>query len=820
MLPEGEKGLTSAEARALFDKHGPNKLPEKPPPSSILILISQFKSPLVYILLAAGIVTALLGEIPDTIIITAAVLINTILGFVQEKKASRALSALKQLVHPEAEAVRDGEPKKIPIEEVVPGDLLVLSQGYKVPADGKVVASSRLAVNEAILTGESATINKNEKDVVFMGTAVAAGRAYMKAEVTGAETQIGKIAQSVQEIDEDTPLRRQLVAFSKLLSILVLVLIFFVFLIGLVKRQALLEIFTTSVALAVSAIPEGLLVGLTVVLAIGMQRILSKKGLVRNLVSAETLGGVTTITTDKTGTLTEGKMRVIDVLGDKVLLAKQSILANDRDDPVVIAAWEWANKNLSSKDLKSERIDGYIEKHGRLDEIPFSGKERFASYLIKLTSKTNVIYVNGAPEFVLEWTNLSNEEKKNILEQIDEMTKKGHRLMAMARKKVAGSTTRLTKKDIQKDLEWVGIIVLSDPVRNGVKAALEKTQKAGIKLLVITGDYAQTAISVMHELGLSVSPEEVVLGEELEKTTEAELSEKLYRGNIRLFARTRPEQKLKIVDALKKNGEVVAMIGDGVNDAPALSKADIGIVVGEATDVARESADLVLLDSSFNTVVMAIEEGRGIFDNIRKIVLYLMSDAFSEIVAVIGTLILAFPLPVTAAQILWINLASDGFPHLALTVDPKRPGTMSNPPRSPVEQLVTGSMRLLIALISLVGGALAIIVFIWVLTVSDDITLARSVAFATLGINSLVYVFSIRTLSEPFWKSSPLANPWLLVAVAAGFFIQVAPFVIRPLGEFLRVSPLPLGLWAIPFGASAVMFLMVELTKPLIKKHA
>lgn len=809
-------GLTQVEANEILTKHGPNALPEKSPPSPLKLFLSQLKSPLVYILLFAGIISFIFKEYADATVIGFAVFINTILGFLQEKKAENALLALKKLIHPQAKVIRDGKRTVINVENVVPGDTCIIDAGDKIPADGKIIYANRLFLTEAILTGESVAVSKDVKGDVYMGTVVTAGQGKFVVDKTGEETEIGKIAQSVQETFEDTPLRRQLVKFSKLLTYLVAILTAFVFIAGLVSGKEIFEIFETSIALAVSAIPEGLLVGMTVVLAIGMQRILKAKGLVRNLVSAETLGGVTTICLDKTGTLTEGKMQVTDVVGDETSIAKQLVIANDLDDPLVIASFEWASKKLSLKDVKGETVDNYLDKHTRLDSIPFSSKERFFASLNKVGPNTKVLFVNGAPEFLMEWSNLTKKEKEDIKKEIDKLTSEGKRVIGLCKKKVPFTKDYIKLDDVKKDLDWVGILGLSDPLRHGVKDALEKTKEAHVKLLVITGDYAQTAVSIVNQLGIKVEEKDIILGSELEKMSSDSLRSQLKDSDFKLFSRTTPQQKLKIVEALKQNGEIVAMMGDGVNDAPALKRADIGIVVGEASDVAKESADLVLLDSSFATIVAAIEEGRGLFANIRKIILYLMSDAFEEIVAVIVTIILGFPLPVTAVQILWINLVSDGFPHLALTVDPKEKGIMNEYPRDPKEPLVTNWMKELILIVSLWGGITALVLFLYFYLTTGHLVLAQSIAFATLGINSLVYVFSVRTLEKPFWTHDLFGNKWLNIAVLAGVFFQVLPF-LHPFGRsFLGLSTLSFWHWMIIFLTSVFMFIMIEVAKHLL----
>src|SRR3989344_3724893 len=767
------EGLSSEEVKELLEKFGPNSLPEKKPPSDFSIFASQLKSPLVYVLLVAAVITFFLGKFADTTIIGFAVFLNTILGFFQERKAGRALEALKKLILPTAEVIRDGKILIVEVETIVPGNILVLSHGDKIPADGKLIEANRLFVTEAILTGESEAISKEDGAEVFMGTIVTAGRGRMLGTQTGAAPEMGKSAEEISEDDHDTPLALQLKKFSRQLSVLVLGLTTIDFVAGVATGGSLVDVFATSVALAVAAIPEGLLVGLTVVLAIGMQRILARKGLVRNLVSAETLGGVTTICIDKTGTLTEGKMQVVNVVGEENELAQQVTLANDLDTSAVIAAWEWGSKKVSQEEKEK------FEIQQRLDSLPFSSDHKFSASLYPLDEHHNILFVTGAPDIILEYSLLGSHEVEEVKSRINELSHSGKRLLAFARKKVRHSMIELSKEDVQGNLEWVGMLAFSDPIREDVKAALEKTRAAGIKLMVITGDYAGTAKFVLKELGLEVKDGDVVLGPHLENMSPMELEHAIFGhsraggpSHTKLFARTRPHQKLKIVEILKAHGEVVAMMGDGVNDAPALSKADIGIVVGEASDVAKESADLVLLDSGFATIVAAIEEGRGIFDNVRKMILYLMSGAFVEIFLVLTSLVARLPVPISAVQILWINLVSDGFPHLALTVDPKASGIMNRHPRPSNERLISGWMLKLMIIVSGASWAYALVLFLISYKVSGDASFARSVAFVTVGLNSLAYVFSVRMLTDPFWKDGIFDNKWLVVAVAAGVLLQ------------------------------------------------
>ncbi|KKR11921.1 MAG: Calcium-translocating P-type ATPase, PMCA-type [Candidatus Woesebacteria bacterium GW2011_GWA1_39_21] len=800
MFPNKD-GLSGEEAEKRLKKYGLNLLPEKSPPSQLSLFITQLKSPLVYVLLFASLVTLAIGHLSDSFIIFLAVFINTILGFIQEKRASDALYALKSYIADKTTVIRDGKRVVIDTPTIVVGDLVVLNQGVKVPADGELIFANRLYFDESIITGEGTPVLKEKNGEAFMGATVSVGQGIMKVEKTGIATKIGRIAEQVQKTDEDTPLQKQLKSFSKKLVVVIVVLTTLVFIIGLVRGENLVEIFTTSVALAVSSIPEGLLVSLTVILAIGMQKILRRRGLVRELSSAETLGGVTTICVDKTGTLTQGKMEMTDYVGDKEALAKQALLANDLDDPLVIAAFEWGRTIIKD----------YIQEHPRLDSIPFSSKERYFMSLHKWSGNDNIIFINGAPDLLLERCILSENKKVEIENTIDDLAGQGKRLIGLAKKMVSHRKKILVEADAKSDLEWVGLLAFSDPVRLGVSEALGQAKEAGIKVMVITGDYTNTSEFVLSEIGMPVTKEEIITGGQLEKMAKEELARKV--KVIRLFARTTPDQKLKIVEALKANGEVVAMMGDGVNDAPALHKADIGIVVEEATDVAKESADLVLLDSNFATIIAAIEEGRGIFDNIRKIILYLMSDAFGEIIVVIGGILLGLPLPITAVQILWINLISDGFPNLALTIDPKRSGIMKEKPRLSKEPLVSLWMILLIGIISLTSGLVALLFFHYIYSSSSDITLARSAAFATLGLNSLVYVFAVRTLTVPFWKNNLFENQWLILAVILGFSLQILPFATPTFREFFGIEYLSMNYWFMAICFSLLMFVFVELFK-------
>lgn len=798
-------GLTHEEVRRLQLQYGPNILPEKPPPSSLSQFLAQLKSPLVYVLLLAVVLTLLINHITDAVIILIAVIINTLLGYIQEHKATRALLALKKYVTHKTTVIREGKRSHILTEHIVPGDIVLFDQGVQIPADGTLLYANRLYINESVLTGESMPVEKNAHEQVFMGTTIASGQGMIRIDAIGAKTKMGDIAQKIQKPEEDTPLQKQLKIFSSQLVKIIAALTLLVILIGLLYQLSITELFVTAIALAVSSIPEGLLVSLTVVLAIGMQKITKHRGLVRKLSAAETLGGVTVICVDKTGTLTKGVMKVVEHIGNREAIATQTILANDLDDPMVIAAFSWAKPFAPN----------VLTTHKRYDNIPFSPKDRFSMTLCHWSDTTNMMFVNGAPEILLSFTTLSTDEKKAILTTINTLTKQGKRLIGFVRKEVEHSVTRLEISDAKNDMEWVGILAFSDPVRAGVKEAISLANTAGISTVVITGDYPNTSKFVLSQLGIPITNAQILSGNQLTELSERELEQQV--SSIRLFARTTPDQKLRIVDALKKNGEIVAMMGDGVNDAPALHASDIGIVVGEATDVAKESADLILLDSNFSTIISAIEEGRAMFENIRKIILYLLSDAFAEIIVIFGGILLRLPLPITAVQILWINLVSDGFPGLALTIDPKRKNIMKERPRQTNERLITRWMIALISIVSVVAGTIALVAFIVIYQKTQDLTLARSFAFLTLGLNSLVYVFSVRSLMTPFWKGNIFANKWLIVAVLAGFGLQFLPFSTPSIRQFFQLSYLNSSYWITAIILSVIMFITVELFKELYR---
>ncbi len=823
-----KQGLTEKAVKDKLKKYGENKLKEKKRISWLKVLLDQFKSPLIYILVIASGVTLALGDLVDAGVIGAAVVLNTILGFYQEMKAEKSLEALSKLLTPKAKVVRDGKRSFIDARQVVPGDICVLEIGERVPADGKVIEADSLSVNEAILTGESAPVDKKLQGQVFMGTIVGGGIGLMEVVKTGQSTEIGKIAEKLVETKEEkTPLQKQIEKFSKKLAVMVGVISLIILVAGLAVGDPFIEIFTTAVAVAVSAIPEGLAVSLTVILAIGMQRIFKKKSLVRKLVAAETLGSVTVICADKTGTLTEGKMRVVEALTSlnpdkKVqdmkadLMIKAALLCNDMRDPLEIGMMDWVKE-------KVEGIESIVKDNPRLDQIPFDPKWRYIATLHKPQShlrgvKKNLLLVSGAPEEILDRCETSEERRKKWAERFVNEGKKGRRLVGFAFKEV--SKDKVSDKDI-RGLRWVGSLVYEDPVRKGVEQALRQSKTAGIKVKVVTGDYRFTAEAVVNELKLEeggLKPEQIMEGSELVKISGEELKKKV--DEVVLFARTKPEQKLRIVQALQEKNEVVAMTGDGVNDAPAIKKADIGIVVEEASAVAKETADMILLDSNFETIVDAIEEGRGIFVNLKKIVLYLLSDAFAEVILVLGSIFSGLPLPITAAQILWINLVDDGLPDFALTLEPKPRDLMKHKPGGHDRQLLDGEVKLLIGLVSTVSGLLALGLFYVYWRSTGDLVLARTMSFTALAISTLLYVFSCKSLKKPIWQDNVFNNLWLIGAVMVGFSFQLMALYSPFLQKTLKTVGLGMREWLVVGVVSGLVIVMIEGVKFVYNKKS
>lgn len=778
---------------------GRNVLAKRKQTSPWPLLLRQFASPLIVILLAAGSITGfLLHQWVDATIIGVTVIINTFLGFFQEYHAERSFEALEKFLTPHAKVIRNGKRMEIDATTLVPGDIVILEIGRTVPADGELIEATDMSINEAILTGESMPIHKQVNRItgyqadlsslVFMGTTVVTGIGKMRVTAIGQQTKMGEIASSLASIgQQETPLQHEVRGLAGILGIAVVAIALFIFSVGSLLGKSPSDMFKLSVAVAVSAIPEGLAVSLTAILAIGMQRILKRKALVRKLVAAETLGSVTVICTDKTGTLTEGKMRVtgMDLIDEEE--GKNAIAAcNDLRDPLEVAMFN------AVKDAEER-----VKRFPRLAEIPFSPSYKYIATLNKCngsngqTSHSLILFVSGAPEVLLERSTLSEKEKEKWLEKFRIHAREGMRLVAVAKKEInAGPAARhpaptLSDSDIS-DLTWLGVVLFEDPVREGVAESLAEAQQLGLKINIVTGDYRETTEAVIRKLKVQ---------------------------DIGIYARVTPEQKLKIVEDLKKQGEVVAMMGDGVNDAPALKAADISIVVASASDVAKQLADVVLLDNNFSTIISSILEGRGIFRTFKKVLSYLLSDSFAEVILVLGAFAFPVPLPLTAVMILWINLITDGFPSLALAVEPH---VQTFFPRG---RIVDREVALVIGIVSFLKGAMTLGFFLILWQLTHNIAIARSAAFAMMVVISLSTVFPLRSLERPMTHINLFSNRWLLLAVGVGFslllFLLWNPFLQRSFGTTM----LGLTEWVVIFGAGMLTIGAVEVVKAISKKR-
>lgn len=858
-LDTTDVGLTSKEVTRRHSYYGFNKLPEEATAPWFKVLLSQFKSPLVAVLLVAAIVSFSLDEPFDGASVLAAVFIQVIVGFIQEFRAQRSLAALKRVISLSARVVRDGKEQVVPAQELVPGDIIQLQAGDKISADVRLCEVHDFEVNESALTGESEPILKQieildsskvdlaeQVNMAFTGTVATKGNAVGVVSYTGTYTQIGKIAQMIKKTkDETTPLQNKLTSFSKKISIVVVCIAMVILVFGYLVEGNFTKMFTVAVAVAVSAIPEGMAVAVTIILAIGMKRILNRKALVRKLLAAETLGSTNVICTDKTGTLTEGNMQITDIItwhhdfdvnksndsniegGDELLFALRiGLLCNDAkvqniDD--TISKWVISG-NLTERALlmAGSQIGLHLKQlqkeAPRIDAIPFDSSIKYMATLHR-EAQGRMLYVKGAPEIITgmcsqvkidgKAVSFDDEKRKQYEDKFIELSKKGLRIIALAYKHTEG-TTEIQPNDLQ-DLVFVGYVGIKDPLRKEAKATVAKCKAAGIATVMITGDHKLTAQAIAKELGMRFGEENVMEGKELDSISEHELNKRV--KDISVYARVTPEHKLRIVHAWQANEMVVAMTGDGINDSPAIKAADIGIALGSGTDVAKETADMVILDDNFDSIVAAVEEGRGIFDNIKKTVLYLMSDSFSEVILVLGSIILGLPMPITAAQILWINLVDDSFPSLAMTQEPKEPESMSEPPRGRKAEIMDREMKIIIVIISSITGLMNLGRFYYIYSTTGDVDLARTIVFLSLGIDSLLYMFSVRSMRKMIWQKSIFANKWLIFAFVGGVIFQIIPIYVPFLQPFINTVPLNFENWMLALLPSVVVIVSIEATK-------
>ncbi|HEY4496669.1 MAG TPA: cation-transporting P-type ATPase [Candidatus Paceibacterota bacterium] len=793
LLKSSNKGIDMDDVPGRIKNFGRNVIPRGKRLTRLDIFLNQFKSPLIIILLIAGIITVFLDHFVDSLFIFGIIIVNTLMGFYQENKSETALSQLTTYIKERTRVIRGGVEKEVDAEEIVPGDLVRLISGSRIPADLRLVKVKDLSIDESILTGESLPITNKIIDKVeysspvferssmaFAGTLVNGGLGQGLVVATGPNTELGKIAAMVEKGEKiKTPLQIAIGRFTLRLSLIIIFLTITLFSIGLMTGKDLFDIFFLSVAVAVSAIPEGLPVALTVILAIGVERLAKKRGIVRQLLAAETLGGTTVILTDKTGTLTQAKMKLSQIIStfpkEEVLeaaLINTDIIIDNPDSPP--GEWRLIGRPLEAALVAAAAehnvfMSEYQNEIEILDQQPFNSNSKFSVFKVKKGKKTFSNYL-GAPDILIDKSNLNHQEKNNLLLTIDDLAFSGYRVLG-----------------VMRDRDFLGLLAFNDPVRPTVKESIEKTIKAGVSTIILTGDHRGTAISVAKEVGLDVKDEDVVTGEDLKVMDDTTLKARL--GNIKIFARVAPEDKLRIARLYKERGDVVAMTGDGVNDSPALKEADIGIAVGSGTDVAKGAADLVILDDNFDTIVAAIEEGRRTLSNIKKVIVYLLSNLLDEIILIGGAIIAGVALPLSALQILWVNFFLDSFPAVSLAFENGK-DHLKEKPTSLRGRLLDPEMRFLIIVVGIFTSVILFLMYLILLRIGLQEDLVRTFIFASFSLYSLFLIFSVRDLKTSIFEYNPFSNLYLTGAVMIGFILTASAIYIPFLQNILDTAPL------------------------------
>lgn len=835
-------GLTQKEAAKRLEEHGPNELRQKAKLRPLILFFHQFWNIMVGILAVAMVVSAAVGEVLDSIAIGVILLLNAFIGFLQEYKAEKSLEALKKMTAPMALVKRDGVLHKIPAKELVPGDVVILEEGSQVPADGTVLMSVELQTMEAILTGESLPVEKKAKAKIFMGTIVTRGHGEMLITETGMRTELGGIAQMVQEQNPgDSPLQKDLAELSKNLAKSVSVILVLLFFLGWFTERQAIEIFLLAISLAVSVIPEGLPAIITLTLALGVERMAKQNAVVRRLSAAETLGSTTVICTDKTGTLTKNEMTVqkifvggetFDIAGEgyaphpafkvhnkemeKLLLAcvlcnnsgikKEDSLWTIQGDPTEAALLTLAEKAGYQKDEVEK-------KHGRKKEWIFDSARKIMS-----TLNGTALYSKGAPEELLKickWVEINGEKRaldsiqmQKILAENTALAKQAYRVLAVAYKPCPNA-----KEADEKHLIFLGLVAMMDPPRPEVKEALETCMKAHIRVIMITGDSAVTARAIGEKIGLLQKGASLITGEELEKMGHHELQRELEKVSI--FARVSPKHKVQILEALQKSGQIVAMTGDGVNDAPALKRANIGVAMGSGSDVAKEASDIVLMDDNFATIVIAIREGRTIYRNIKKFIRFLLSANFDEVAVVSVVFLLGDPLPFLPLQLLWINLLTDALPALALGLDPSDPDIMELPPRKPGESVWKSLIHF-----STLAGALsaAVSLTLYFLNLhTASLPYLRTLMITTIVVFEMGLVFSVRFPDRHFFHRF-FKNKLLLASILLSLGFQALAVYQSGFQRVLDTMSLDKKDLLLLTGLCAIAWLLLEISKALQPK--
>ena len=796
-------GLTNEESLKRQKKYGLNLIEEKKATPLIILFLNQFIDILIILLLIASIAAYAIGDVIDSAVIILAVLLNTIMGFIQEYRSQKAIESLKSLVIKKAIVKRDNEIFEIESEKLTIGDIVLLEEGDKVPADLILIESNNLNTDESYLTGESESVLKEINDEVYMDSNIISGNGIGVVKNIGMQTEIGKIAEVVQEKDEDTPLKTKVAKLGKTLSLIAIVVCIAIFILELLKGIELVETFMTSVSLAVAAIPEGLPAVLTLTLALGMSQMAKSNAIVRKLLSVETLGSCTIICSDKTGTLTKNKMTVVESYyanEEKTLeigkLCNNAIISNDniigdQTDSAILKFCQNAKSNLK-----------------RIDEIPLDSNRKMMTTTHIFNDENNIILTKGAPEIILGKCKyiddngtvkiIEDETKKNITKKINEMSEKALRVIGFAYK-------MQDKKEDETDLIFTGLLGLIDPPKKDAKKAVQDCINAGIEVKMITGDHEETAKAIAKDLGI-LTTGKVITGYELNELTKEEYMK--ISKEIQVYARVKPSQKMRIVEALKQSNNIVAMTGDGVNDAPALKKASIGIAMGDGTEVAKESSDMILQNNDFATIIKAIREGRKIYDNIKRFVKFQVSTNVGAIITIIGTSLLSLPLPFNPVQLLWLNIVMDGPPAQTLGIEGEEKDLMKRPPET--GDIITKKTLLEILISGLIMAIGTISVFAYELNKNVGITKAMTIAFTLFVIYQLFNAYNGKANSN---KSSK----YLYLAIIISFILQALIIYIPQLQIIFRTSPIDITDWILIIIVAFTIIISDKIIKRVIK---
>lgn len=860
------KGLSSREVTLKKKYFGENEIKDAKEISPVSIFLSQFKDFITLVLIAATLISFILGEMADAIAIFAIVILNGMLGFVQEYRTEKSLQALKKLASPNAKVIRDGKASVISAKDIVPGDIVILESGNRVPADGKILDAQVLKVDESILTGESVPVEKtadyhsedtnikiHKKNYAFMGTSVISGRGKMIVTSIGMATEMGKIAGMMESIEDDeTPLQKRLDVLGKQLVVLCLILCGLVAFLGVFRGEDVYKMFLIGVSLAVAAIPEGLPAIVTVVLTLGVQRMAKKNVIIRKLPAVETLGCATVICSDKTGTLTENKMSVTRVYANDEIIyvtgsghkAEGDFISSEGTKmkalPIEVRRMLEIATSCNNAQIKSKKSPGLISNvigrkelifdgdptevallvaglkgdinkeivdsnYARLKEIPFDSDRKRMSVVVKSRQGELFVFSKGAPDSILPLCNkidkngvnhnLTLKDKRRISLVNENMGSKALRVLAFAYKKL--NISELEKENLEKNMTFLGMMGMIDPPRPEAIEAVKKCFSSGIRPVMITGDHKTTAGAIARELGILHGKCKVLTGQELDKLSREDFLNII--EEISVFARVTPKHKLRIVKTLKEKGHVVAMTGDGVNDAPAIKEADIGIAMGiSGTDVTKEASAMILLDDNFASIVKAIEEGRVIYDNIRKFIRYLLSCNVGEILTMVWASLLGLPVPLLPIQILWVNLVTDGLPAMALGIDPPQENVMLRKPRGQNESIFSRGLGKKIIYRGIYISIATLIVFIITMYYSrGDLTISRTATLSTLVTAQLMFVFECRSENESIWNRNPFSNLYLTVSVIFSFCLLLAVIYIPLLQPIFKTAAIDKKIWLV-----------------------